>query len=178
MKPDIVHIWYNPDETLVALPQAIQLNVARSYFVMGVDPGVWQARQLKASQPVSISCIALCWGKPPSQKVADYFQRYFALGAQQGPQASVSLLYYDYVHWYAKALEAVGRVDDPDAVVEYLTHSTYDGVLSKAPLKFHDTHQVVNIATEVCMVKPNTSDDFTCAVELPPEAPPKDDVWG
>ena len=47
-----VHIWYNPDETLVALPQAIQLNVARSYFVMGVDPGVWKARQLKAAQPV------------------------------------------------------------------------------------------------------------------------------
>ena len=42
-------------------------------------------------------------------------QRYFALGAQEGPQASVSLLYYDYVHWYVKALEALGKVDDPDA---------------------------------------------------------------
>ncbi len=178
MKPDILHIWYNPDETLVALPQAIQLNVARSYFVMGVDPGVWKARKLKAAVPVAISCIALCWGQPPSEKVADYFKRYFALGAQEGPQASVSLLYYDYVHWYAKALEAVGKVDDPDAVVKYLETSTYDGVLSAVPLKFYKTHQVVNIATEVCLVETNSSDKFSCAVEQPPAQPPKGDVWG
>ncbi len=176
--PDILHIWYNPDETLVALPQAIQLDVARAYFVIGVDPGVWRDRHLKASMPVTISCIALCWGEPPSAKVKDYFDRYFALAGQRGPQASVSLLYYDYVHWYAKALEAVGKVDDADAVVEFLETSTYDGVLAKVPLKFDYRHRVVNVATEVCLVEPNSSDKFKCAVVQPPTHPPAGDDDG
>lgn len=176
--PDILHIWYRPEDTLVALPQAIQLKVARSYFVMGVDPGVWEARKLKAAAPVAISCIALCWGSPPSAKVKDYFNRYFALGGQKGPQASVSLLYYDYVHWYAKALEAVGKVNDPDAVVQYLEHSQYDGVLAQVPLRFDYRHRVVNVATEVCLVKPDTSDHFTCAVVQPPARPPAGDNDG
>ncbi len=176
--PDIVHIWYNPDETLVALPQAIQLNVAKAYFVIGVDPGVWKDRQLKAAMPVTISCIALCWGQPPSEKVKNYFDHYFSLGAQKGPQASVSLLYYDYVHWYAKALTAVGTVDDPDAVVNYMLNSKYDGVLAQVPLQFDPTHRVVNVATQVCLVKPNSSDRFTCAVVQPPAAPPPGDDAG
>ncbi len=178
MNPDILHIWYNPDFTLIALQQAVQLKVARSYFIIGVDPGVWQARQLKVAAPVVISCIGLCWGQPPTARVANYFRQYFALGAEKGPQASVSLLYYDYVGWYAKALEAVGRLDDPDAVVEYLLHSKYDGVLSASPLQFGPLHQVVNVATEVCSVAPNTSDQFNCAVEQPPAQPPQGDVWG
>jgi branched-chain amino acid transport system substrate-binding protein len=177
-KPDILHIWYNPDETLVALPQAIQLAAAKSYFVIGVDPGVWQDRKLTAGAPVVVSCIALCWGQPPSQKVSDYFNRYFALGAQKSPQASVSLLYYDYVHWYVQALQAVGRVDDPDAVVDYLMKSKYDGVLAQVPLQFNENHQVMNVATEVCLVQPNTSDKFTCALEQPPATPPPGDNGG
>ena len=177
-KPDIVHIWYNPDETLVALPQAIQLDVAPAYFVIGVDPGVWKDRKLTAPVPVTISCIALCWGQPPSQKVTDYFNRYFGLGAQQGPQASVSLLYYDYVHWYVEALQAVGRVDDPDAVVDYLLKSKHDGVLAQVPLQFNAHHQVMGVATEVCLVKPNSSDSFDCALEQPPAVPPAGDPGG
>lgn len=177
-KPDIVHIWYNPDETLVALPQAVQLDVSRAYFVIGVDPGVWKDRQLKAAMPVTISCIALCWGEPPSAKVKNYFDRYFGLAGQKGPQASVSLLYYDYVHWYAKALEAVGKVDDPDAIVKYLENSKYDGVLAQVPLQFDYRHRVANVATEVCLVTSNTSDKFTCAVEQPPATPPAGDDDG
>lgn len=176
--PDVLHIWYNPDETLVALPQAVQLDVARSYFIIGVDPGVWRDRKLVAPVPVTISCIVLCWGQPPSQKVADYFDRYFALGAQKGPQASVSVLYYDYVHWYVEALQAVGRVDDPDAVVDYLLKSKHDGILAQVPLQFNEHHQVMNVATEVCLVKPGTSDGFDCALEQPPSEPPPGDTGG
>lgn len=178
MNPDIVHIWYNPDATLVALPQAIQIQAARAYFVIGVDPGVWKARELKADAPVVISCISLCWGEPPNEKVSGYFDRYFGLGADQGPQSSVSLLYYDYVHWYADALQAVGSVDDPDAVVEYLVNSSHDAVVGNEPLQFHSTLQVMNVATEVCLVEPNTSDKFTCIVEQPPAQPPEGDTWG
>ena len=43
----------------------------------------------------------------------------------------------------------------------------YQGVVSKAPLFFDKRHRV-SFATEVCLVKPNTSDKFKCAVEEPP----------
>ena len=177
MDPDIVHIWYNPDSTLVAYPQAVQLDVAPAYFVMGVDPGVWQDRKIKSAIPTTMSCVPMCWGSSPLQKVTDYFDRYFATGAAKGPQASVSLLYYDYVHWYVKALEAVGTLDDPDAVVNQLLKSNYDGVVSEVPLIFNAHHQVT-FATEVCLVEPNTFDKFKCAVEQPPASPPPGDPGG
>jgi hypothetical protein len=87
-------------------------------------------------------------------------------------------LYYDYVHWYAKALEAVGIVDDPDAVVNYMLNSKYDGVLAQVPLQFDPTHRVMNVATQVCLVEPNNSDKFTCAVVQPPAEPPAGDDNG
>src|SRR5262245_53043237 len=31
LNPDIVHLWYNGDKTLIAYPQAVQLNVAPAY---------------------------------------------------------------------------------------------------------------------------------------------------
>ena len=40
----------------------------------------------------------------------------------------------------------------------------YQGVVSEAPRFFNDRHQVT-FATEVCLVEPNTSDKFKCAVE-------------
>ena len=40
------------------------------------------------------------------------FRPLLRAGAAKGVQSSVSLLYYDYVHWYAKAIEA-GRHDGP-----------------------------------------------------------------
>ena len=174
MKPDIVHFWYNGDETLVAHPQAVQLDVAPAYFLFGVDPGVWRERKLTSSAPLTLSCVPMCWGAPPTKEAAAYFDRYFGMGATKGVQSSVSLLYYDYLHWYVKALEAVGRLDDPDAVVDWLLKSKYQGVVSAAPLVFNDRHQVT-FATEVCLVKPNTSDQFKCAVEEPPPAPPPGD---
>ncbi len=177
MNPDIVHIWYNPDETLVAYPQAVQLDVAPAYFVMGVDPGVWQDRKIELGVPTTMSCVPMCWGASPLKQVTDYFERYFALGAQKGPQASVSLLYYDYVHWYVKALQAVGKLDDPDAVVDQLLKSNYQGVVSAVPLVFNAHHQVT-FATEVCRVEPNTYDKFECAVEQPPASPPPGDPGG
>ena len=45
----------------------------------------------------------------------------------------MSLLYYDYVHWYVKALGR-GRLDDPDAVVATLEKMKYQGVVSEVPL--------------------------------------------
>ncbi|TIU43327.1 MAG: ABC transporter substrate-binding protein, partial [Mesorhizobium sp.] len=55
MKPDIVHFWYNGDSTLTAFPQALKLGVAPSYFLFGVDPGIYQERSLKAAVPVTMS---------------------------------------------------------------------------------------------------------------------------
>jgi ABC-type branched-subunit amino acid transport system substrate-binding protein len=170
MEPDTVHFWYNGDSTLIAFPQAVQLDVAPSYFLFGVDPGIYKERGLKADVPVTMSCVPMCWGAPPYQAVKDYFDRYFAEGAAKGPQSSVSLLYYDYVHMYVKALEEVGTLDDPDAVVAALEKMKYQGVVSEKPLGFNAHHQVT-FATEVCLAKPGT-DDFDCAVEAPPETQP------
>lgn len=171
MKPDIVHFWYNGDSTLTAFPQAQKLGVAPAYFLFGVDPGIYKERGLKSDVPVTMSCVPVCWGSSPYPEVTEYFDKYFGLGAAKGPQSSVSLLYYDYFFWYAKALEKVGTIDDPDAVVNELLNSNYKGVVSPVPLVFNKHHQVT-FATEVCMVEPNTSDKFKCAVEQPPAAPP------
>jgi hypothetical protein len=177
MKPDIVHFWYNGDSTLTAFPQAQKLGVAPAYFLFGVDPGIYQDRSLKSDVPVTMSCVPVCWGSSPFPEVKDYFKKYFDLGAAKGPQSSVSLLYYDYFFWYAKALEKVGKIDDPDAVVNELLASNYKGVVSPVPLVFNKHHQVT-FATEVCMVEPGTSDQFKCAVEQPPASPPPGDNGG
>jgi ABC-type branched-subunit amino acid transport system substrate-binding protein len=176
-KPDVVHIWYNGDYVMIAYPQAIQLNVAPSYFRFGVDPGVWKERNLKSTVPITLSCVPVCWGAPPFQGAKDYFDQYFALGAPKGVQSSVSLLYYDYVGMFVKAMQAAGTVDDTDKIVAELEKMKYQGVVSQVPLYFNNKHQVT-FATEVCLVMPNTSDQFKCAVEQPPETPPPGDPGG
>ena len=177
MNPDIVHFWYNGDSTLTAFPQALKLEVAPAYFLFGVDPGIYQERQLKSDKPVTLSCVPVCWGSSPYTEVQNYFKNYFALGAAKGPQSSVSLLYYDYFFMYAKALEEVGSLDKPDAVVDALLKMKYQGVVSPVPLVFNPHHQVT-FATEVCLVQPGTSDQFKAAVEQPPAAPPAGDTGG
>lgn len=116
-------------------------------------------------------------GSSPYPVVQDYFKKYFDLGASKGPQSSVSLLYYDYFFMYAKALEEVGSIDKPDAIVDALLKMSYQGVVSPVPLTFNAHHQVT-FATEVCLVKPGTSDQFNCTVEQPPPAPPPGDTGG
>lgn len=154
LHPDVVHFWYNGDSTLIAFPQALKLDVAPSYFLFGVDPGIYQERNLKSDKPVTLSCVPMCWGSAPYPAVKDYFTKYFAMGSAKGPQSSVSLLYYDYVFIYAKALEQVGKLDDPDAVVDAIEKIKYQGVVSAVPLVFNAHHQVT-FATEVCMVAPD-----------------------
>jgi ABC-type branched-subunit amino acid transport system substrate-binding protein len=176
-KPDVVHIWYNGDYVMIAYPQAVQLNVAPAYFLFGVDPGVWKERALKSTVPITLSCVPVCWGAPPFQAAKDYFDQYFALGAPRGVQSSVSLLYYDYVGMFVKAMQEAGTVDDTDKIVAQLEKMKYQGVVSQVPLYFNDRHQVT-FATEVCLVMPNTSDQFKCAVEQPPENPPPGDPGG
>jgi ABC-type branched-subunit amino acid transport system substrate-binding protein len=176
-KPDVLHIWYNGDYVMIAYPQAVQLNVAPSYFLFGVDPGVWKERNLKSTVPITLSCVPVCWGAPPFQGAKDYFDQYFALGAPKGVQSSVSLLYYDYVGMFVKAMQAAGTVDDTDKIVAELEKMKYQGVVSQVPLYFNNKHQVT-FATEVCLVMPNTSDQFKCAVEQPPETPPPGDPGG
>jgi branched-chain amino acid transport system substrate-binding protein len=176
-KPDVVHIWYNGDYVMIAYPQAIQLNVAPAYFLFGVDPGVWKERGLKSTVPITLSCVPVCWGAPPFQGAKDYFDQYFALGAPKGVQSSVSLLYYDYVGMFVKAMQEAGTVDDTDKIVAQLEKMKYQGVVSQVPLYFNNKHQVT-FATEVCLVMPNTSDQFKCAVEQPPETPPPGDPGG
>ena len=177
MHPDIVHFWYNGDSTLTAFPQAEQINVAPAYFLFGVDPGIYAQRGLKSTKPVTMSCVPECWGAANRPEVNDYFAKYFASGASKGPQSSVSLLYYDYFFMYAKALQEAGTIDDPDAVVANLLKMSYQGVVSPVPLVFNANHQVT-FSTEVCVAKPNTSDQFTCATEAPPPAPPPGDAGG
>ena len=66
---------------------------------------------------------------------------------------------------------------DPDKVVAQIEKMKYQGVVSKVPLFFDKRHRV-SFATEVCLVKPNTSDQFECAVEQPPAEPPSGDNAG
>jgi branched-chain amino acid transport system substrate-binding protein len=176
-KPDVVHMWYNGDSTLIALPQAVQLDVASAYFLAGVDPGSWKERGLKSPVPVTLSCVPVCWGAPPTKAATDYFKRYFATGAPKGVLSSVSLLYYDYVHWFVKAMQEAGTVDDSDKIVAQIEKMQYQGVVSEAPLFFSKEHRVT-FATEVCLVQPNTSDQFECTVEPPSQTPPPGDSGG
>ena len=175
LHPDIVHFWYNGDETLTAFPQALQLDVAPAYFLFGVDPGIYRERHLVAPVPVAMSCVPECWGTAGRPEVAAYFKKYFASGASRGPQSSVSLLYYDYFFMYAKALKQAGSVDDPNAVVSALLKMHYKGVVSPEPISFNALHQVT-FSTEVCVATPGKSDDFHCVNEQPPAQPPAGDA--
>ncbi len=168
LNPDVVHFWYNGDSTLTALPQALELGVAPSYFLFGVDPGIWKERGLTADVPVAMSCVPLCWGESSNPKAKAYFESYFAAGAPEGVTSSVSLLYYDYVKFLAEAWEKAGSLD-PDATVEALMSLQHNGVASDT-LAFNATHQVSH-ATEVCAVAP--AGDFTCEMQDPPAAAPQ-----
>ena len=181
MKPDIVHFWYNGDSTLTALqdhPQADQIQVAPAYFLFGVDPGIYADRKPQVLGSGRHELRAGMLGRPQAARGRRIFRQVLRFRRRsKGPQSSVSLLYYDYFFMYAKALEQVGKVDDPDAVVDAILKMNYQGVVSPVPLVFNSNHQVT-FATEVCAVKPNTSDDFTCATEQPPASPPPGDAGG
>lgn len=166
--PDIIHFWYNGDSTLTALPQALELGAAKSYFMFGVDPGIWKERGLTADVPVAMSCVPICWGASSNPGSKPYFDAYFAAGAPHGVTSSVSLLYHDYVHFLAKAWEKAGSFD-PDKTVDALMSMKYSGVVSDT-LAFNDTHQVTH-ATEVCAAAPGG--DITCSMQQPPEKAPQ-----
>ena len=167
LNPDVVHFWYNGDSTLAALPQALELAVAPSYFLFGVDPGIWKERGLSADVPVAMSCVPVCWGESSNAKAKTYFDAYFAAGAPKGVTSSVSLLYYDYVHMLAEAWEKAGSTD-PDKTVAALESLHRKGVVSD-DLSFNTSHQVTH-ATEVCAAAPDGK--ITCEMQQPPaEAP-------
>ena len=166
--PDVIHFWYNGDSTLTALPQALELGAAKSYFMFGVDPGIWKERGLSADVPVAMSCVPICWGASSNPSSKPYFDAYFAAGAPHGVTSSVSLLYHDYVHFLAKAWEKAGSFD-PDKTVDALMSMKHSGVVSDA-LAFNETHQVTH-ATEVCAAAPGG--DITCSMQQPPEKAPQ-----
>lgn len=167
LKPDVVHFWYNGDSTLTALPQAIELGVAPSYFMFGVDPGIWKERGLSADVPVAMSCVPICWGASSNPQAKTYFDNYFGAGAPKGVTSSVSLLYYDYVGMLAKAWEAAGSID-PDKTVAALEKLHYKGVVSD-DLAFNSSHQVSH-ATEVCAAAPGG--EISCSMQQPPADAP------
>ena len=167
LEPDVVHFWYNGDSTLTALPQALELGVAKSYFLFGVDPGIWKERGLSADVPVAMSCVPVCWGASSNPNSKTYFDAYFAAGAPHGVTSSVSLLYHDYVHFLAEAWQKADSFD-PDKTVEALMSIHHKGVVSD-DLWFNQTHQVTH-ATEVCAAAPGG--EISCAMQQPPaEAP-------
>ena len=167
LNPDVVHFWYNGDSTLTALPQALELGVAPSYFLFGVDPGIWKERGLSADVPVAMSCVPICWGESSNANAKTYFKNYFAAGAPKGVTSSVSLLYYDYVHMLAEAWEKAGSLD-PDKTVAAMETLHHKGVVSD-DLSFNSSHQVTH-ATEVCAAAPGGN--ISCAMQQPPaEAP-------
>jgi ABC-type branched-subunit amino acid transport system substrate-binding protein len=159
LNPDVVHFWYNGDSTLTALPQALEL---------GVDPGIWKERGLSADVPVAMSCVPICWGESSNANAKTYFTHYFAAGAPKGVTSSVSLLYYDYVHFLAEAWTKAGTVD-PDKTVAALESLRHKGVVSDN-LAFNTSHQVTH-ATEVCAAAPGG--DISCAMQQPPAEEPK-----
>jgi ABC-type branched-subunit amino acid transport system substrate-binding protein len=167
LNPDVVHFWYNGDSTLAALPQALELAVAPSYFLFGVDPGIWKERGLSADVPVAMSCVPVCWGESSNAKAKTYFDAYFAAGAPKGVTSSVSLLYYDYVHMLAEAWTKAGSFD-PDKVVDALMTLQHQGVVSDT-LSFNAHHQVTH-ATEVCVASPDGK--IGCSMQQPPADAP------
>jgi ABC-type branched-subunit amino acid transport system substrate-binding protein len=167
LNPDVVHFWYNGDSTLTALPQALELAVAPSYFLFGVDPGIWKERGLSADVPVAMSCVPVCWGESSNPKAKAYFEAYFAAGAPKGVTSSVSLLYYDYVHMLAEAWTKAGSFD-PDKTVDALLTLHHQGVVSD-DLSFNAHHQVTH-ATEVCVA--DTEGKISCAMQQPPADAP------
>ena len=69
----------------------------KATFSLASTPASGHERKLVSTAPVTLSCVPMCWGAPPTPEAKAYFDHYFAAGAVKGVQSSVSLLYYDYV---------------------------------------------------------------------------------
>ncbi len=119
-----------------------------SYFLFGVDPGIWKERSLERRRPGRHELRSDLLGRVlKCQRERPIFKNYFAAGAPKGVTSSVSLLYYDYVHMLAEAWEKAGSTD-PDKTVAALESLHHKGVVSD-DLSFNKSHQVTH-ATEVC----------------------------
>ena len=162
LEPDIVQLWYNPDDAMVQIQQAQEFAVGPAYFMYGVDPGAF--RQLfpdGLDVPVVVACIPKCWGEASSQKATDYWDRWVKAGYPLTPAGATSLLYYDFTYMLAKAWKDAGTVTDTDAIVRALEKVERDGVMGQ--LKFNDRH-IANHGFDLCL---QLNNEWDCEFVLP-----------
>jgi branched-chain amino acid transport system substrate-binding protein len=173
--PDILHFWYNPDKAMIAIPQAIEMDVANSgYFMFGIDPGVFAKSDVEVGDtPVGVSCVPICWGATDREAAIDYWKRYEAVGNELRAFSTVSLLTYDDYYMLFRAMQDAGTIDDPDAIVDALIGSPFKGVIGDEFT--YDSNHIVSHGTEVCVSRSGVIEcQFT---DYPTVSPPGTPVF-
>ena len=175
LDPDIIHFWYDSAKALTAIPQALEIEAAKTgYFLFGLDPGAYKAQAIESPLPVAMACVPLCWGETDREEAKAFWKRYEAVGNELRVFSSVALLTYDDYYMLFQAMQDAGTVDDTDAIVEAILQVVFHGVVSDT-FQF-DAQHIVTHGTEVCMAAPFDGVgeiQFSCQFTAPPaEAPP------
>ena len=172
--PDIIHFWYNPDKALIAIPQALEIDAAKSgYFMFGIDPGKYAEVAIETDVPIAMSCVPICWGATNREPAKAYWDRYASVGNELRSFSTVSLLTYDDYYILFRAWKDAGTVDDPDAIVDEIINKPFKGVIGDEFT--YDKNHIVSHGTEVCVSR---ALEFECQfTPFPAQAPPGTPVF-
>ena len=163
LNPDVLHLWYKPDDAVIQLVQAVELEVAKSYSMFSVEPGiVKQALPDGSNAVVAMNCLPICWGEISSQANADYWERWQASGYPLDTAAGVSGLYYDPTFMLVEAMKNAGTITDTEAIVIELEKITRNGLIPG--MRFNNAHTNNTMGFDLCLEKENV---WTCELWNP-----------
>jgi branched-chain amino acid transport system substrate-binding protein len=144
-KPDHLNIWWLPSDGINILQQAMQLEVASSYFVFGIEPEDVTQRLGPNADRVLIACSPICRSITTTPETKAFWEKYTKLiGADRkfGNAAGGAAWYYEATRMLFKAIQAAGSVDQTDAIADELAKTRIKGPLGD--LAFNDRHIFVH----------------------------------
>lgn len=144
-KPDHLNVWWLPSDGINILQQAMQLEVASSYFVFGIEPEDVIQRLGPKADRVLIACSPICRSITTTPETKAFWEKYTKMiGADRkfGNAAGGAAWYYEAARMLFKAIQSVGSVDNTDAIADALAKTRIKGPLGD--LAFNDRHIFVH----------------------------------
>ena len=140
-KPDLLNVWWLPTDSINILQQAMQLNVAKSYFTFGAEPAD-VIQRIPNVDNVLVACGPLCRNSSSTPAIAAFWQRYAKyLGPNTKFAASAggAAWYYDGTRMLLNAMQIAGTVDNTDDIAAVMAKTPFSGTLGL--IKFDDRHR-------------------------------------